>query len=167
MIKLTKQQEKQYKMLNSKFKISKREYVNFYNDIRKARRKTTRLQKEGGTIKTPKYATGLRYLKSREDFLKVRKNVKRLLSRDYKKKSNAQQRKQLKDNIYAYFSKEDAKKIWDEFEKMTDDELIEFFNNNDDIDRIMYDSKTDLLDIIGETANKMLTRTQNFNKYGF
>lgn len=157
-IEMPKKAQKQYEQLSKLFKISKREFLDYYKNVRKANRKTSTKQFKQKAIYQPKYSLTVNYIKTREDFLRYRKSVKKVLDRDYKQNINKTMRERAYDNIRKVLGRENAKPVIERLKELTDEEYVQFFKDNEDIESIGYDSDQTLFDFIDITKEKFLNR---------
>ena len=157
-IEMPKKAQKQYEQLSKLFKISKREFLDYYENVRKANRKTSRKKFKQRAIYHPKYSLTVNYIKTRADFLRYRKSVKKVLERDYTKSINKTMRERAYDNIRKVLGRENAKPVIERLEQLSDAEYVEFFKENEDIESIGYDSDQSLFDFIDITKEKFLNR---------
>lgn len=159
-IELPKKAQKQYDKLKKLFKISKREFLEYYKNVRKANKKTARKQFKQKTIYQPKYSLTVNYIKTREDFLQYRRSVKRVLQRGYTQDINKEMRNRAYQNIRNVLGRENAKPVIERLKQLTDEEYVEFFKENEDIESIGYDSDQTLFDFIDITKEKFLNRLE-------
>lgn len=154
--------EKQYKQIQKRgIKISKNEFITYFNLLRKANRKGQRLkrQPEVVTLRSIEYSTE-RLPTSREEFLKYRRSINAVLKRDWRKRANEKQRERTNKNLRELYGK-DATKIIRRLNKMTDKQYEEFFKNNKDLTTIRWGSPDDAVQVkklLDLTANKFMER---------
>lgn len=138
---LTPKAERQYQQLRNRFNITRREWQQYYNDIRRANAKGRRLEKQRDTAYTPKFSTRTTRLNTRADFLKHRRAVNRVLLRDYRKQVNEQVRNNFIKNTQNYFgSTRDAQNLILRLKALNDRQLTELYNSNRELGTIIYDS---------------------------
>ena len=166
-IQLTKRGEKQYEYLQKKgIKLTRREFKDYYDNLRKANKKLTSKAFRKTALKANPYTLSVSRIRSREDFLKARRNVNTVLRRDYKKRLNEAMRNQLYKNIRKELGARNAKEIIDKLKDMTDDELLEFFRANDDLESILYDSDNPIMQYIDMTVEKFNNRIEAYEALG-
>lgn len=160
---LTKRGEKQLEYLQKKgVKVSRREFKDYYDNLRKANKKLTSKNFRETALKANPYTLSVKRIKDRKDFLKARKNVNNVLQRDYKKRLNESMREQLYKNLRKELGARNAKPIIDKLKEMTDKELLEFFRVNDDLESILYDSDNSILQYIDMTQEKFKHRIEAY-----
>lgn len=168
---LTKQEKDlMYKGLKNKFKISREEF-DYYIDLGgKVNRKIDRINQQNKTyFDLHKYSRGVSRFETREDFVKRTQLFQDILyNRQYYIEEN-----KLQDEKFVKFVKEitDDKLledyIIDMYNNMTFEERKEFYNNNQDIRSIIYNSdedqytKDNIYDIQG---SKLYARMQKYDK---
>lgn len=140
---LTKKQTFQYKRLSRKFKISEREYKEYYDMLRKSRRKSMRMARDDSSLFVPHYSYKIEnILNTRKDFLDKRRSVRQFLKNDYKKRQNLKSRANIKRNLMKTFENDvRTKKVIGQFMKLSDKQLNQFLMENPDIQKIAYDSQ--------------------------
>jgi len=156
--------EKQYKELRKRFKITKKEFNEYYDNLRKANRKGQRMKKQGNALYTVKFSTEINHIKTREDFKRYRKSIKSVLDTKYRYKMNIKYREILRDNLIKLFGYKGGNYINDKFKKMSDKELKKFFDENDDIQLILYDSDTQIGNFLDYTVNSFEDRINNYHE---
>lgn len=154
---LTKNQYIEYNKIKENFDISIKDYKSLYNDIRKANRKHQKLkslEEAGEVFINPKFSTDLSRIKSKEMYENRKKFLKKILSKDSIKVFNRDVRNNLYNTLENYFG-DDAKILIDKFEKMSDSEYYQFFKENNDIERLGYDSNSyELLNYLDQNLEK-------------
>ena len=138
---LTPKAERQYQEVRNRFNITRREWQQYYNDLRRANAKGRRLEKQGNTAYTPKFSTKTTRLKTRADFLKNRRAVNRVLQRDYRVQVNEKVRSNFIKNAQNYFgNNRDAQNLILRLKALNDKQLTELYNSNRELGTILYDS---------------------------
>ena len=149
-IKLSYKAEKQFQSLKKKIKITRREFSDFYEGIRKANRKAQRLQAK--VEKGDKNATALRNVEfslnrtadrisSREDFLMYRRAVNRVLKRDWRTTENLRQRERTNNNLEEVFGENPrTEALQDYLNGLSDSDYNEFWNDNKELKKLRWGS---------------------------
>lgn len=159
--KMTKR-EKQYKELRKRFKITKKEFNEYYDNLRKANRKGQRMKKQGNALFSVKYSYGIKHIKTREDFKRYSKSIKKVLDTEYRHKMNIKYREILRDNLIKLFGYKGGNYINDKLKKMSDKELKKFFDDNDDIQLILYYGDTQIGKFLDYTVNSFEDRIDKY-----
>lgn len=162
-IKFTKHQQKQYDALlkslyehrndyerrnNITPKITRREFLDYYNESRKARRKVQRLQRAGELSGTRGYAlsTNVGFIRSRQEFLYRRKKIREQLRPDYRKRVEKREKERAEENILELFGKTDvAIRLIRYIRKMSLKKLNAYLDQNRHLMFIKYESDPEKL----------------------
>lgn len=138
---LTPKAEKQYQQLRNRFNITRREWQQYYNDLRRANAKGRRLEKQGNTPYTPNFSTKITRLNTRTDFLKHRRAVKRVLERNYRQDITEQVRNNFIKNARNYFGmSREAENLILKLKSLNGEQLTALYNSNKELGVIIYDS---------------------------
>lgn len=163
-IKLTKKAAKQFEQVRKKFKITKREFADFYNNVRKANKKTSTATFKEKAIYQPKYSYNISKLVDRQTFLNYNASVKKVLNRGYTRNMNNEMRERCYNNIREVVGRENAAPIIENLKRLTNEQYVQFFRENKDIESIGYDSDQTLFDFIDMTQEKFLIRLNNYER---
>ena len=170
-IKLSFKAEAQYQKLSKKIDISRKEFADFYANIRKANRKAQRLAAK--VAKGDKNATALRDVEfslnrtadritTREEFLRYRKAVNRVLKRDWRTTENLRQRERTNDNLEEVFgSTPRTESIQDYLNNLSDADYNEFWEDNKELKKLRWGSPEKAkkaAKFLGETSSKFEER---------
>lgn len=174
-IKLSFKAEKQFKKLSAKIDISRREFADFYANIRKANRKAQRLAAK--VAKGDKNATTLRDVEfslnrtadritTREEFLRYRKAVNRVLKRDWRTTENLRQRERTNDNLEEIFgSTPRTESFQDYLNSLSDADYNEFWQDNKELKKLRWGSPEKAkkaAKFLGETSSKFEERIKTY-----
>ena len=157
----TKQQQAQYNLLNKRFGITELEYLKLYYGVRKANAKGARLAKNESSLYHVKYSLTFKRIETREDFNRIMKSIKNVLSRDYREKKNAEYIKRFKRNIEYILDSESAKRVIAIVDKLSAQELYQFIEENPDLEKVMYESKTDNFTSFDKSATSLIENRLN------
>lgn len=159
-ISLTRKQTAQYNKLARRFSISRQEYLDYYKDLRKARQKSYRLQNNDKALFVPHYSLNIdKILKDRKAFLKYRRKVKNYLQRDYIKRQNLRTRENIRRNLMSAFKDDPrARTVIKKFLELSDEQINRFLIENDDIQKIAYDSKGEFKRFLSITLQNFINR---------
>ena len=172
----TKKQAAQYAKLEKKFTISKREFLNFYEDLRKANRKVQRLKslsksgrESASALREVEYSTSTKALSSnivtREDFLKYRRSVRNVLKREWRTSENLRIRERTNTNLREIFEGTKVNSFIDYLNNLSDSETDSFWKANEDIKRLRWASPEKAkkaAKFLAETADKFEERVIRF-----
>lgn len=157
-LQMPKKAEKQFQELKTRFKITRREFLEYYNDVRKANRKVKTQSFTKKSLYIPNFTLNVGHIKNRKYFLQQKKRFKNILNKEYLKTSNKKQREQLYNNLINVLGDENATKIINELDKLTDEQLKFFFQKNKDLSPLLYDSDSDIADFIDITTENIISR---------
>lgn len=165
-IKLSYKAEAQYQKLSKKIKITRKEFSDFYEGIRKANRKAQRLQSK--VEKGDKNATALRNVEfslnrtadrvtTREEFLMYRRAVKRVLKRNWRTTENLRQRERTNKNLEEVFGETPTTESFQDYlNGLSDSDYEEFWSQNKELKNLRWGSPTK-----AKKAAKFLKETSN------
>lgn len=150
-IKLSYKAEAQYKKLSKKIKITRREFKDFYDNIRKANRKAQRLEKrvekgdESATaLRNIEFSTGLKTVErisTREDFLRYRKAVNKVLKRNWRTSENLRQRERTNKYLEEIFGNTPrTEAIEDYLNQLSNSDYNDFWESNKELKKIRWGS---------------------------
>ena len=149
--------ERQFKELQQRFNITRAEFAEYYRDVRRANKKAQNMKRYKGALYVPKYSLEVSNIRTRKDFTMRRKSLQNVLSKSFRNIKNAELRTRLYANLY-YAYGADAQPVINEFMAMSDAEIQDFFDMNDDLEMAFYDSDQSgvsmYLDTIGMTVQK-------------
>lgn len=140
--------EKQWWDIRAKFnyRVSKREFMEYYELVRKAQRKLNRIKADEDLLWRNRVPLGVSGFQSVAQFKAQFKRVKNILKRDYKRQVSLDIRDRLYNNLrYQFGENEYTDQLVEEFKNMTDAEFNEFFKRNRELDRLRYDSDQEAL----------------------
>lgn len=133
--------ERQYQELRKRFRLTRAEFAEYYQNVRKANIKGQRMKKQPDALKTVKYSLEVHHIKTRSEFTKYKKSVSYILARSYKKESNIRQRDRLYGNIdLIYGFNEQSQNLIRLLSTLSDSELLTFLDQNKDLKPLAYDS---------------------------
>lgn len=138
-VKLTKKQQQEYDILRERFRISKKAYKEYYDEVRKANRKLRALNRGGKLITNyGVYSTKVDNIKSRSDFNKRMRKIRDVRQRDFRKEYNKYRRETFKKSFYDVFSSDNlTQQELDELNKLVDslgdDEIKKFIDDNPEL----------------------------------
>lgn len=157
----SRKMEQQYQYLRSKFRLTRAEFEQYYKDIRKANKKAQNLKRYGNALYRPHYSTEVKGIRSRKEFTLRQKSLQTVLAKNFRTVKNYELRQRLYANLFYAYGAE-AQNVINELETMTDAEISEFFDENEDIEFAFYDSDqndvTMYLNTIGMTLEKWHNR---------
>lgn len=157
-IEMPKKAEKQFQELRAKFKVTRREFLEYYNSVRKANKKVKSTSFRKKSLRTPSFTLNVGHIKTRKYFIQQKQRFKTILNRDYLTISNKKQRQQLYDNLRKVLGNKNANKIKTILDQLTDEQLKKFFADNEDLEKMMYDSEPDIAQFIDITVDDILSR---------
>lgn len=157
-IEMPKKAEKQFQELRAKFKITRREFLEYYNAVRKANKKVKSTSFQRKSLHTPHFTLNVGHIKNRKYFLEQKKRFKTILNRNYLIVSNKKQRQQLYDNLRKVLGNKNANKIKTILDQLTDEQFKRFFADNEDLEKMLYDSDPDIAQFIDITVDDILSR---------
>ncbi len=158
--------QKQLEELQKRFDISEHEFSQYYRNVRKANIKGQRMKKQGNAFYVPKYSYGVKHIKTREDFDRYFDSVYNVLSPTYRVERNLKHREILYNNLIKIFGSEGGEYLINQFEKMSDRDLKAFFDKNDDLEILFYDSDTEIGKFMDWTVATFDDRIDSFSKNG-
>ncbi len=164
-MRLTKQQ-KQLAELQKRFDVSESEFRNYYENVRKANIKGQRMKRQDNAFYIPKYSYGVKHIKTREDFDRYSDSVYSVLSPTYRVETNLKHREILYNNMIKLFGTEGGEKLINTFEQMSDRDLRNFFDRNDDLELLFYDSDTEIGKFMDWTVATFDDRIKSFTQNG-
>lgn len=159
----TKKWEKEYAQIkNKKSFITREEYHEYYYKVRKANQKLSRLRNTK-SFQKGKLSVRFERFKNREDFDFYMNKIENILDKDYFAKEMQDKREILKENLNEYFGSDD---VFHELNKLDDQELLEFFEDNFDLKPFVYSSGSskDKLEHLSISEDNILLRLQEFKK---
>lgn len=154
--------EKQWRQIKKKrIRITKREFKEYYQNVRKANRKLGAKNFKDKSLDKRKLSYGVWQITSLKDFRRAQTRVNKILTRDYLKQNNERLRQQFYYNLEYLYNDENAYMLQDLYSQLTDNELVKFMQENPDIERLQYASKESLeeyVELIGLTSEKIADR---------
>lgn len=165
--------EKQWRQIKKKrIRITKREFKQYYELVRKANKKLSSNYYMQKAFDTRKFTYSISHITTTSEFKKRMARVTEVLGRGYRKKSNLAIRQRLYSNLENVFDTAGASRLVTLFEQLADNELLEFFKENPDIERIAYESEEGLdryVELVGMTldkiSNRLKVKYRRMNKY--
>ena len=162
-VKLTRGQEKQYQARREKFKLTRAEFLRYWQDVRRANRKGKRLREKSNTLYVPRYTTKFdEVITSRREFTKHRKSIEKVLSKNYQREMNYDLRQRYYTNLRRALGPR-AESLVRQFKTLNNAQFKQFIDENEDLESLVYESQAskiiDFLDITVETIKK---RVNNF-----
>lgn len=158
-VKLSKLGEQQLNKLHKRgIKITRKEFKEYYDNLRKANRKIGSKFFQENSLKARKLTYNIDRIKTRKDFLKNRRNVLNILKPNYRKELNIKHRNIFYNNLINALGWYNAQEIIKRFDTMTDRELLLFFSVNKDIESMLYDSENPIAEYIDLTVEKFNNR---------
>ena len=152
----SKQMQKEYSLLKSRFGLSELEYLKLYYGVRKANAKGARLSKIDSLYHV-KYSRKFKNtIYSKEDYLKYMKSISKVLSRDYKERMNKEFKERFMQNIEAILTDKAAKNINEIVQQMTASELRAFIDDNPDLEKVMYESDPEKFTTFDKEATSLI-----------
>ena len=109
--------EKQYQELKSRFKVTRREFLDYYNAVRKANKKTSSKSYKERAFLPKTFSTKVGFIQTRKIFLNMSKNVTEVLSKDFLKEKNQEARNNVYANLNKLLGEENSKQIIEKFEE--------------------------------------------------
>ena len=159
----SRQQQKQYDLLNKRFGLSKLDYLKLYYGVRKANAKGARLGRENDVLYHVKYSTKFKRVMDRYDYNMLMASIGRVLDPKYKQKRNAEFKRRFMQNIQYILSDKAARNVNEIIKGMTAEQLARFIDENPDLEKIMYESKSDNFTMFDKTATSLIeNRLEDF-----
>lgn len=157
----SRKMEQQFKELRSRFRITRTEFAQYYNDIRRANKKGQNLKRYEGALYIPKYSLSVASIRTRSDFTARVKSVENVLAKGYRQRVNTVLRNRFFANLsYAYGRDADA--VINIFMTMSDAQMEQWLRQNKDIEIAYYDSDAQAvaqyLNTIGMSATAFIKR---------
>lgn len=154
--------DKQWRYIKKKkIRITKREFKEYYQNVRKANRKIGAKRFKEKSLDKRRLSYGVWQISNLRDFRNAQMRVSKILSRDYMKRNNERLRQQFYYNLEYLYNSENAYMLQDLFSQLDDNKLVKFMQENPDIDRMQYASKEGLeeyIELIGLTSEKIVDR---------
>lgn len=137
-IKLSKKQQAEYDILKKRFRISLKEYKEYYDEVRKANKKLTQLNRKGKLlVPRSKYTTKVEGIKTKQQFKSRLTNIKKVLKRDFRQNVNFNARKNFVKSIYQVYrnslTQKEMKELITLVNEMSDTQLLDFIDNNPEL----------------------------------
>lgn len=158
-IEMPKKAEKQFQELRAKFKITRREFLEYYNAVRKANKKLSGKNYKDKAFMSKKFSLKVGHIKNRGLFTIQKNKVKKVLDKDFATDLNSHIRNNINNNLLLQFG--DSQKVHDIIEKfnnLSDRQFKKFFDNNPDLNYLKYDSLTDIGDFLDITIENIKSR---------
>ena len=153
--------DKQWKQIKKKgIRISKTVFRQYYEDVRKANRKLGAKTYKSKTLDTRRFSYAISHIKTTSEFKKRMKTVQSVLTRGYRVKHNLEIRNILNDRITEIFEGS-GEILKQQFAQLTDNELLEFMQENPDVNQLQYlygELLENYISLIGLTAEKISGR---------
>ena len=165
---LTKFDKQWEQIKKKKIKITKREFREYYDNVRKANRKIGGKNFRDKSLDKRRLSNSVWRITNLQEFRYAQSRVSRILKRDYVKQNNERLRKQFLYNLEYIFDNESAYMLQNLFSQLKDNELVKFMQENPDIERIQYGSLEDLaeyVELIGLTSEKIANRLKYTYKH--
>lgn len=150
--------EKQFQELKARFRITKREFLDYYNAVRKANKKLGAKTYKQRAFLPKSFTTNVGFIKTKKIFNQMFKNVSEVLQRDFTKKSNKRVRKNVYGNLVNQLGYDSAQIVIDKFSQLSDAEFKQYFEVNYDLKPLMYYDQDEILNFIDITLDKILSR---------
>lgn len=157
-LQMPKKAEKQFQELNTRFKITRREFLDYYNAVRKANKKVKTKTFQRKSLYIPSFTLNVGHIKNRKYFLEQKKRLKSVLDKDFLTKSNKEQREQLYHNLRKVLGYKNASKIINQLKELTDEQFKAFFKKNKDLSPLLYDSDAEIANFTDITTEKFISR---------
>lgn len=154
--------EKQYNELKKRFNITPQEFLNYYNNVRKANKKGAKLKKQSNALYGIKFSTEIKHIKNRKDFEKYTISLNNVLQENYRTEMNKKYKSVLYDNLKKMFGTKGANYLSDKLNRFSDVELKEFFDDNDDLTILLYDSDTQIGNFVDYKVSNFSKRIDKF-----
>ena len=156
----SKKMEKQFQELRKRFKLTRSEFAEYYTNIRKANKKAQNLKRYGNALYRPHYTTEVTGIRTRQEFALRQKSLKTVLSKQFRSVQNYELRQRLYANLFYTYGAE-AQNVINELETLTDTQIKNFFDENDDIEFAFYDSDQNSVAMSLNTIGMTLTSWHN------
>lgn len=156
-IKMPRKAEKQFKELNARFKITRREFLDYYNAVRKANRKLGSKSYKDKLFMSKKFSLNVGHIKNRGLFVIHRRKVKETLKKDFVSQVNRKVRENTYNNLLNLLAG-NASDVISKLESLTDRQFDKFFKDNPDLNFLKYDSLTDVGDFLDITLENIISR---------
>lgn len=158
--------ERQYKTVSRRFDVTREEFREYYDELRRANKKGSRIRREvKGKLYVPEFSYTTAALRTREDFEHYLQAVKQVNAVDYLQKVNLRIRKQMRINLKQEFGQYTGESMFRELDKLSDKDLNNFLSAkiNSDWQTVAYDSKTQILDFIDLSLADLKSRIKTFD----
>lgn len=162
-IELTRYQKKQYEQLLRQLKanrddyerrndiiptVSKKEFLQYYEDVRKARRKIQRLERQNAFVSDTghKFSLSVKNIKTVQELRYREKKIKQQLKPTYRKEAQEESRRRLINNINEIFKgQKGIGKLREFLKNASINDLQKFFNKNPSLQFLKYESDPEKL----------------------
>lgn len=157
-LEMPRKAEKQFQELKARFKITRREFLDYYNAVRKANKKlSTKTYKQKAFL--PKsFTLNVGFIKTKKIFTQMSKNVSEVLQRGFTRKANKRVRENVYGNLVKQLGYDNAQIVLEKFNQLSDAEFKQYFENNYDLKPLMYYDQDEILNFIDVTLDKILSR---------
>lgn len=137
-IKLSKKQQAEYDILKKRFRISLKEYKEYYDEVRKANKKLSQLNRKGKLlVPRSKYTTKVEGIKTKKQFKSRLSSIKKVLDRDFRQNVNFNARKNFIKSVYQVYknslTQKEIKQLVNMVNQMSDTQLLDFIDNNPEL----------------------------------
>jgi hypothetical protein len=154
--------EKQWRFIKSRrIKITKREFKEYYTNVRKANRKIGGKNFQSKSLDKRKISNSIWRITNLREFRQAQARINKILTRNYVRENNERLRQQFYNNLEYLYTEENSYMLKDLFSQLDDNKLVEFMQENPDIERMQYASKEGLeqyIELIGLTTEKIANR---------
>lgn len=158
-LQMPKKAEKQFQELRARFKITRREFLDYYNAVRKANKKLSGKNYRDQAFMSKKFSLKVGHIKNRGLFTIQKKKVKKVLEKSFTSALNEKLRNNVNNNLLVQFGNNPkVYSIIEKFNKLTDREFKFFFDENPDLSYLKYDSLTDIGDFLDITVENITSR---------
>lgn len=156
----SRKMEQQFQYLRKRFKLTRAEFTEYYQNIRKANKKAQNLKRYGNALYRPHYSTEVTGIRTRQEFTLRQKSLRTVLAKNFRTIKNYELRQRLYANLFYAYGAE-AQTVINELETLSDAEISEFFDENDDLEFAFYDSDQNDVSMYLSTLGMTLDKWHN------
>lgn len=157
---ITKFERQWQQIKKSNINITKKLFREYYEDVRKANRKLGSKTFKSKTLDTRRFSYAITHIKTTSEFKKRMAKIKDVLTRGYRVKHNLEIRNILDKRLIEIYG-EQGNIIRDQFAQLSDNELLEFMQENPDVNQMQYlydEMLENYISLIGLTTEKISGR---------
>ncbi len=137
--------DKQWAEVKKSTNLSKKEFREWYENVRRANRKTSRMRRSGRALYAPKFSTSIKGMSTHAFRVGIKK-FRSVLERGYRVTTNKDIRNRFNRNIKFIFGGRATSRIRERLGELNDEQFFTWIEENPDLEKIAYDSENGALD---------------------